>query len=388
MAPDLLIWLYPVLIMAAEAIITFGSPLTGMGIHALLILGLTLYGGLGQNEAVRRMTLTVVLLPLMRVLSFALPLQTLPQWAWYPAVAAPLLIAVVLLLRHLHLGRQALGLASGITPLQCMLMGGGLGIGFVMYLLLPPTQFTTTLAWNNVVLAVLLVLLGIGVTEEVLFRGLLQTLAVPVLGRWALLYGALLYAVMYIGLQSWPMLVLTFTIGLSFAYIARWSGSTVGVAGAHGLANVTGFIVMPWMQQQTSPQIIVSVYIITAASTTFAVLAVLIVLLQRFSRWYTVPTMNASPHPRAHAVGNLRRNAGLTYVDLALRTGIPARHLAEIEFGDRAMTTEYLQRILRSLELATVNHPHTTVHPHDDTLLPGMLQSNMPVVSANVRLHV
>jgi membrane protease YdiL (CAAX protease family) len=350
-ASHLLILFYLVFITAAEAIITFGSPTIGLTVHALLIFGLTIHGGVGRNEAGRRLALGLVLLPLMRVLSLALPLEKLPQWAWIPVIAAPLLISVVLLVRQLHLGRHALGLSSRMPLIQFMLMGGGLGIGFAEYLLLQPTQFAATFAWNTVALATLVVLLSVGFLEEVIFRGLLQTLSLPVLGRWALVYGALLYAAMYIGFRSWPVLTFVFVLALVFACLVRWSGSAIGVAMAHGLANIMVFMVMPWAQQQTSPQIILVVHAPIAAGSTLAGLAVLFLVVQQVHARIMPPLPHRSA-PERIDIRTLRRRAGLTYIDLAIRTGIPARQLAEIEFGDRVPTAEYRQRISQVFNVA------------------------------------
>ncbi len=262
----------------------------------------------------------------------------------------------MLLVRQLHLGRHALGLGSSMPLIQLMLMGGGMGIGFAEYLLFQPTQFAAALAWNTIALATLLVLLSVGVIEEVIFRGLLQTLSLPVLGRWALVYGAILYAAMHIGFRSWLALAFAFIIGLVFAYLVRWSGSAIGVAMAHGLANVMALVIMPWMKQQTSPRIILGVYTVIAASTTLAMLAVIILLVQRFYHRRAVPEAAANSSLPLD-VRTLRRRAGLTYTDLASRTGIPARQLAEIEYGDRVLNVEARQLISGVLGVA----PHMLV---------------------------
>jgi transcriptional regulator with XRE-family HTH domain len=47
----------------------------------------------------------------------------------------------------------------------------------------------------------------------------------------------------------------------------------------------------------------------------------------------------------------MRRKSGLTYTDVAQRTGIPARLLAEIEYGLRLPDPEQLRWIVQALSL-------------------------------------
>ena len=50
-------------------------------------------------------------------------------------------------------------------------------------------------------------------------------------------------------------------------------------------------------------------------------------------------------------IRTLRRTAGITYVELAQRTQLPARLLAEIEYGLRPPDQEQLGRIFRALDV-------------------------------------
>jgi hypothetical protein len=93
-----------------------------------------------------------------------------------------------------------------------------------------------------------------GFTEELVFRGLLQSLSLPIMGRFAFVYVSLLFAVMHIGYRSLADLVFVFTVGLYFAFVVQWSGSILGVSLAHGVTNTTLFVVMPDLMQHGSIQ--------------------------------------------------------------------------------------------------------------------------------------
>src|SRR5437867_3237229 len=108
-----LLWGYLVLITAAEIVTSIVQPQLGLILHALLLVGLTVYGAAGQLTEERKLALALTLAPLIRLLSLALPLIRFPQVTWYPIVAIPLLIAAWIVIRLLGVPRQTLGLRLG-----------------------------------------------------------------------------------------------------------------------------------------------------------------------------------------------------------------------------------------------------------------------------------
>src|SRR5262245_46167178 len=231
--PLWLLWGYLLLITVAEIVTSAVQPQLGMIIHALLLVGLTLHGATGQLTQERKLALALTLAPLIRLLSLALPLTRFPQVAWYPIVAIPLLIATWMVIRLLGLPRRELGLRAGHLPLQLMLVGGGLGLGAIEYTILKPAPLLSEFSWGAVVLPALSLVIFTGFTEEIIFRGLLQAIAAPVLGRGTLVYVALLFAALHIGYLSASDVVFVFAVGLLFGQIVRWGGSILGVTLAH-----------------------------------------------------------------------------------------------------------------------------------------------------------
>jgi membrane protease YdiL (CAAX protease family) len=431
-----LIWLfgsYLFLVGIAELLLAMADAQIGLAIHALLLLALTLHAGLGRDADGRKLALALTLPPLLRILSLALPLASLPQLAWYPVVSAPLLLSALIVIRQLRMSRAELGLRPGNPLIQLMLMGGGLGIGAAEYVLLGSPQLVVAFSWNAITLLAVILLIFTGFVEELIFRGLLQAAALPALGRWALVYVALLFAALQIGYLSAPAIAFAFGVGLIFAYAARWSGSIFGVAAAHGLANLALFILMPFLARQAPGRTASAIRAAIAAGTTLAAVAIAILavraILERRATWRAgpapkqlttspsvlitpptqasltpqmprallAPATNATitlgstppdapstarrplvqpifPAPRKRllftallanptspssltshrapvvsVIRTLRRNAGLTYVDLALRTQLPARLLAEIEHGLRPPTHDQLDLIFQVL---------------------------------------
>ncbi len=351
MSRPLVFWGYLLLLATAEVITATSSPLLGMSLHALLLVGLTLHGALGQQEEDRRLAMALTLAPLTRLLSLAMPLAKVPQVAWYPLISIPLLISAGIIIRALGISRHTLGLRLDNIALQLMLAGGGLGLGVAEYIILQPTPMVTTLSVSSLGIAALSLLIFTGFNEEFIFRGLLQPTAAPVLSRWAIVYVALLFAVLHIGYLSLIDFVFVLAVGLLFGQIVRWTNSIIGVTLAHGLTNITMFLVMPYAN--TDPVFARTILPwIVGGGTAAALCAVYILLVQANATHATPPVATASNHLR-----ELRRQYGLTYSELGQRTGISVRLLAEIEHGLRLPQADDVHRIAQALGVA----PHQIV---------------------------
>nr|PZN36082.1 MAG: hypothetical protein DIU80_00725 [Chloroflexota bacterium] len=193
--------------------------------------------------------------PLIRLPSLSMPLIRVPQVAWDPIVSLPLFLATWLIIRYLRLSRRQLGLQTGDIVSQLMIASGGISLGVFEYMILKPEMPLVPFTWPAFLLATLVLLVATGFAEELIFRGVLQTLAFPALGRYALVYVSLLFAVLHIGYLSLVDVAFVFVVGMVFAYIVAWSGSILGVTLAHGLTNTVLFLVMPYAAQNISAEL-------------------------------------------------------------------------------------------------------------------------------------
>lgn len=240
-------WLYLVLIIAAEVITSFVGPQFGLVFHASLLVGFMLHVGIGRPGPDRNLVLALTLAPLIRLLSLTMPLGKLPELAWYPIIAIPLTAASWQIIRLVQVSRRDLGLCWGRLTRQFAIAGCGLVIGALEYTILTPQPLAAISSWVTFASAALVLMLSTGFVEELIFRGLLLSMALSAMKRWALIYVSLLFAALHIGHRSPSNLLLVFTVGMFFAVVAHRSGSILGVALAHGLANVTLFLVMPFL---------------------------------------------------------------------------------------------------------------------------------------------
>ncbi|HEY1012445.1 MAG TPA: CPBP family glutamic-type intramembrane protease, partial [Herpetosiphonaceae bacterium] len=307
----------------------------GLALHAAVLIGLVAQGSLSNSEEERKLCLGLTLAPLIRLLSLSLPLTTVPQITWYPLVSIPLLMATWLIARQLRLPPRELGLRRGNLRAQLMLIGIGFGLGVLEFVILKPKPIMADFSAQSVALTAIVLTIFTGFTEELIFRGLLQRLATPVLKRTAgLFYVALLFGVLHIGYQSVMDVVFVFLVGLLFAYLVDWSKSILGVTLAHGLTNVNLFLIMPLFSSRLGDPTAPITWIVGIGT-----------LVSMAGMWIVY---RQAQEPQADGSGGLllpnlrlvREARRLSRGDLARQAGLSVRSLAELERGRLAGSPE------------------------------------------------
>ncbi len=237
--------LYLLAIAAAEAITTTVNPIAGVISHALLLLTLVAHASFDSQHPVRKLYLALSLAPLIRILSLSMPLGAIPVLYWYAIIAVPLLTATFLSIRLLGYSRGEVGLTLGNLPLQLLIGLVGLPLGVVEYLILAPKPLADSFSLGAVWLPVVILVVGTGFTEELVFRGVLQKAALERMGTRGLFYVAVLFALLHMGYYSVAELAFVFVVGLFLAWVVVRSGSILGTSLAHGLLNSVLFLFAP-----------------------------------------------------------------------------------------------------------------------------------------------
>jgi membrane protease YdiL (CAAX protease family) len=339
--PRYFFWSILLLIVAAEITTALVSAQIGLALHGLVIIVLAAYRALARSKQVQTFALALLMAPLTRMLSLALPLDRLPQIAWYAIASTPLLIGAALITHRLGFARRDLGLYAGHLGLQLMVSAGGLGLGASAYLILKPAPLVAGWSLADLWLPALILLVCTGLAEEMIFRGVLQAAAMPVLGPLALLYLALLFAALQIGFRSPAHICFTCGVGLMFACVRHWSGSIIGISLAHGFTNIMLFIVMPYLAEpRVSTLATAAPWAIAAGSLVGAAAAALLMI-----RAIRFGTPDQRPVSSTGGLRSLRLQSGLGYVELSQRTGIPVRELAEIEHGLRPLQPDQRRQL-------------------------------------------
>lgn len=327
--PGAQLWGYLLLVTIAELVTAAVNPQAGQLMHMALLSGLVFHTALAPDSEVRRFLLALMLAPLIRVLSLALPLTRFPQLAWYPMVAVPLLLAAWVIIRQLKLSRRDLGLRVGNLPLQLGIASIGIVLGIAEYYILAPRPQFAEPSLIAIGIASLNLLLATGFSEELIFRGILQVEGRRALGRWALLYVSILFGVLHIGYLSLLDVVFVTAVGLLFAYLVLWTGSLLGVTLAHGITNSMLFLVMPFVAQDT-----ITLHNTPWAPWAFA--ACVLITLGAVAVVFGVQRRLAQAD-EYHRVGlqvrQLRRAAAMNHDQLCEQSGVSVHDLAGLEVG-------------------------------------------------------
>jgi membrane protease YdiL (CAAX protease family) len=248
-AAALVVVLYTAAIVGAEGVAVVGGVAAGIVCDAVLLGLLWTHYVLASRGGARslvpaqplpRALPALALLPLLRILSVTMPVNVLPQISWYALIGVPLLLAVVLTARVLDLPASSLGLrvpGQGGWPGQALIALSGLPLAVIAFSLMQPEPLIarTEVRVGPVLVDALILLLFVGFAEELLFRGLLQQVAVDVFGRAGLLWSSALFAFMHLGSLSPSYVLFMLLVGLFFAWCVERTGALWGVAVAHGV---------------------------------------------------------------------------------------------------------------------------------------------------------
>jgi membrane protease YdiL (CAAX protease family) len=253
----MVVLLYTVAIVGAEVVAVVGGVAAGTVCDAVLLGLLWTHYVLASRGGVRslapshplpRALPALALLPLLRILSVTMPVRVLPQISWYALIGVPLLLGVVLTARVLDLPASRVGLrVQGWWPGQALIALSGLPLAVIAFALLKaePLIAKTNVSVGPVLVDALILLIFVGFTEELVFRGVLQQVAVDVFGRAGLLWSSALFACMSLGSLSPRYVLFMLLVGLFFAWCVDRTGSLWGVAVAHGFLVIGMLLVIP-----------------------------------------------------------------------------------------------------------------------------------------------
>jgi hypothetical protein len=237
---------YILYLIVAETLTTYGNPAIGLFFHAVLIFVILLHAALLDNKPPYRLVLTLIMMPIIRLMSVAVPLVRFPPIAWYMVVSIPLFISAFTIMRILNLKPRQVGFTFRQLPLQVMIALTGVILGVAEYAILRPQPLLDSPTLWQFVEPSLYLLIGTGLMEELVFRGIIQQMAEEQMGiNPSILFSALIFAIMHIGWRSMLDLVIVFAAGVYWGWVFARTRSLVGITISHGITNIMLFLVLP-----------------------------------------------------------------------------------------------------------------------------------------------
>lgn len=238
---------YVLAITGAELATALVDARVGLVAHVLVLAALLVHASLVTSSAQFKLLLALSLAPLIRILNLSMPLEDIDLMYWYGIVALPALIAALVVARTVSLGRRDLGLSLDYVPLQLLIASTGVAFGLIEYLILDPEPLIDEFSWQAFWVPAAILLVGTGLTEELVFRGVMQSAFADSLGKLAILYVAAIFAVLHVGHGSAMDVVFVLAVGLFFGWVVARTGSILGVTLSHGIANIGLYLVVPFL---------------------------------------------------------------------------------------------------------------------------------------------
>jgi uncharacterized protein len=234
-------------ILLAEGITTLVDPQAGMILHGVVLFALLFHSAVERQKLPRRFLTLLALAPLIRILSLALPLAELglPTIYWYMVVGLLLYVAAYFSGRVTGFGWRRMGWTWKHWPIQLVFGVLGFGLGFFEYLILRPSPIVRSLALGEIWIPALILLIFTGLLEEIIFRGMLQSASMQLLGKYGLVFIAVLFAILHLGYFSILDLLFVLSIGLFFGWVVWKFQWLLGVSVAHGFTNFSLYILFP-----------------------------------------------------------------------------------------------------------------------------------------------
>jgi len=243
--PFRLLYLVVVLALFEELVLNsalawYGLALAFTGLIALPVAGVLLAR---KGEDTRVVLEACGLLFATRIVFSPFPVNLLQSAAILPAIYTLIMTLTVLYVWYRKVSLTKIGFSRGVVKLPLQVLAGllvGAILGVVEYYILKPqpVRIGPDLV-QNVLYLVVTMTVFVGLTEELLFRGVLQTHMHALMPRWQAVHlTSLIFSIFHIGWLNPLEVVFAYAAGVVFGYLMIRTTSLTSPVLAHGFGNI------------------------------------------------------------------------------------------------------------------------------------------------------
>ncbi|MDD1760069.1 MAG: CPBP family intramembrane metalloprotease [Methanothrix sp.] len=251
------------LIVLAELLIFIGNMKVAMIIHAVNLIFIILSTIYVDN----RIYPILMLLPLFRLINVAMPVFFQLTLYSYSLVYAPMIIPIYFLMKDGLLSRSEAGITfKGFWFYLPLALAVGILLGWGEHNVLQSGAIVPDSSIKSILILSITMIVFVGFVEEFIFRSALQTLMSDRLGSiLGLLITSVIFGFMHSGYHlPLELLYVTFA-GLVFGLFFWMTNSLPLIAFAHGITNVSLFMIAPAYPEMSAyligiPGIILIIY--------------------------------------------------------------------------------------------------------------------------------
>ncbi len=169
----------------------------------------------------------------------------IPVMYRYVIVGVPIFLAAWFANKSIGMAINRLYFTWKGWPFQLLFALVGFGLGYAEFVILKPASPLTTTAWWDIAIGCFILFVFTGFLEEFIFRSLLQVTGIQLFGPVAIWIVSLLFGILHIGYFSLIDVAFASAVGLVFGYFALKTRSLLGISLAHGITNITLYIILP-----------------------------------------------------------------------------------------------------------------------------------------------
>lgn len=235
-------------IVIAEIVTVVVSPLVGTGLHALIVLLLLIPPMRKPETYSMTWFAALVMLPLLRILSYTIPYSSLEPYYWLAMIGIPLWLGIgvfrifvihdIEFFPPLQPKGVLLLVVTGVATVPIALLG---------YYLAPDTAlYSGDLSGRDALIVAVMLVIFAAFLEEIVFRRLLLTVTTRQFGKWVgIALSSYVYSMMFLGTGSVPYMVLMGVLGTWWGWLAYRMDSIWATGFAHGTFLVLLYVVLP-----------------------------------------------------------------------------------------------------------------------------------------------
>jgi len=231
-------------VLLNSALAWYGLALAFVGFALFPIVGVLLAG---RGKDVRIVFEVCGLLFATRIVFSPFPIRLLESAAFLPVVYTLIMSVVVLYIWSKKIPLGKIGFIKGSIRLPYQILLGvsvGAVLGLVENFVLNPQPINIgSNAVFNIVYLVATMMVFVGLTEELLFRGLLQSYTGELMPKWQAVHlTSLVFALFHIGWLNPLEVVFAYGAGVVFGYLLIKTGGLTAPVVAHGFGNIVLYV--------------------------------------------------------------------------------------------------------------------------------------------------
>lgn len=235
-------------IALAELLIFTGRMKFAIWIHIGVLIALSLSNMYVKDLKVYRVYQALMLLPILRLVNLSMPIFFATTLYTFVFVYAPLLIPLAIIITYQQYSFEQVGITTKNLlsyMILCIPLGFLLGLG--EYLIIRPDHLIPDLSIINLIKLTFIMVFFVGLTEELIFRSILQVrLSEALSSREALIITCILFGFMHSGYGNFHEILYTGFVALFIGFAFYKTRSLPFVAVLHGFINVFLFGILPY----------------------------------------------------------------------------------------------------------------------------------------------